>query len=306
MNRSEWLEMRRKTMGASDAPIILGISPWSSPHEIWLSKMGMDATEETQAMRLGHYLQSGVALEALHQIGGSVVAEEPFAVHQNGWASATPDYIIRQDDQNVILEIKCTHEKNWDTVPEHYLMQVHWQCWVHGIERAYIAVLHGSSQVKVYELQINLFSDWFVDSIAHAKTWWDNFVVEGAEPDTDKTGDEQLKTAIRAASGTSVDLDDQIIDKLRRIAQIKREAAPSNDELASLEREVKEAIGTAEVGMYQGKTVVTWKETVSKRFDSKRFQADRPDIAKEYISETVSRRFLPKEDLILSLTEVTV
>lgn len=305
MNRSEWLDMRRKTMGASDAPIVLGVSPWSSPHEIWLSKMGMDATEETQAMRLGHYLQSGVAMEALHQIGGAILSEEPFAVHPNGWASATPDYLIRQDDENVILEIKCTHEKSWDTVPEHYLMQVHWQCWVHGIDRAYIAVLHGSSQVKVYELQINLFSDWFVDSVAHAKAWWDNHVILGVEPTWGSTSDDGLKSAIRAASGTSVDLDEQIIDKLRRIAQIKRETAPATDELSTLEREVKDAIGAAEVGLYQGKTVVTYKETVSKRFDTKKFQADRPDIAKEYLSETVSRRFLLKEDAIFSLTEVT-
>jgi putative phage-type endonuclease len=305
MNRTEWLEVRRKTIGASDAPIILGISPWSSPHDIWISKMGMDATEETQAMRLGHYLQSGVAMEALHQIGGSILSEEDFAVHPNGWASATPDYVIRQDDDNVILEIKCTHEKSWDTVPEHYLLQVHWQCWVHGIDRAYIAVLHGSSQVKVYELQIDLFSDWFVDSVAHVKAWFDNHVSDAEEPAIEQKRNDALKAAIRAASGTSVDLSEEIIDKMRRIAQIKRETAPATDELSALEREVKEAIGTAEVGLYQGKTVVTYKETVSKRFDTKKFQADRPDIAKDYLSETVSRRFLLKDDLILSLTEVT-
>jgi putative phage-type endonuclease len=305
MNRTEWLEVRRKTIGASDAPIILGISPWSSPHDIWISKMGMDATEETQAMRLGHYLQSGVAMEALHQIGGSILSEEDFAVHPNGWASATPDYVIRQDDDNVILEIKCTHEKSWDTVPEHYLLQVHWQCWVHGIDRAYIAVLHGSSQVKVYELQIDLFSDWFIDSVAHVKAWFDNHVSLAEEPALTSKRNEDLKAAIRAASGTSVDLSEEIIDKMRRIAQIKRETTPATDELSALEREVKEAIGTAEVGLYQGKTVVTYKETVSKRFDTKKFQADRPDIAKDYLSETVSRRFLLKDDLILSLTEVT-
>jgi predicted phage-related endonuclease len=244
-------------------------------------------------------------MEALHQIGGSILSEEAFAVHPNGWASATPDYIIRQDDDNVILEIKCTHEKSWDTVPEHYLLQVHWQCWVHGIDRAYIAVLHGSSQVKVYELQIDLFSDWFIDSVAHVKAWFDNHVSDAEEPAIEQKRNDALKAAIRAASGTSVDLSEEIIDKMRRIAQIKRETAPATDELSALEREVKEAIGTAEVGLYQGKTVVTYKETVSKRFDTKKFQADRPDIAKDYLSETVSRRFLLKDDLILSLTEVT-
>ena len=297
-------EARRKTIGASDAPIILKISPWSCEHDIWLSKKGMDPTEETQAMRLGHYLQRGVALEALHQIGGSIVHEEAFAVHPNGWASATPDYIIRQDDSNVILEIKTTHERSWDLVPEHYLLQVHWQCWVHGIERAYIAVLHGATNVRVYEVHVNLYSDWFVDAVAHAKAWYDKYMVMGEEPPWGKGHDDDaLRTAIRATAGASIDLDGDLIDKIHRIAMLKKQTGPATKELEQLEREVKEAIGAAEVGLYQGKTVVTYKETVSKRFDQKRLQAEKPDLAKQYTIESVSRRFLIKDEILFSMVE---
>lgn len=305
MLSAELKQARRQTIGASDVGIILGISPWSTTdHDIWLSKKGMDATEETQAMRLGHFLQRGVALEALHQVGGSIIQEEVFAIHPNGWASATPDYTIRQDDANVILEIKTTHERSWDVVPEHYLLQVHWQCWVHGIERAYIAALHGATNVRVYEINVNLYHDWFVDCVARAKQWYDKYMVMGEEPPWGKADDnEHLRTAIRAAAGTSVDLPDDIMAKLRRITQLKKQTGPATKELEQLEKEVKETIGAAEVGLYRGKTVVTYKESVSQSFDTKRFQAEKPDIAKQYTIERVSRRFLPKEDAIFSFSE---
>lgn len=36
-----WLEFRQKRIGASDAPIILGVSPWKTPRQLWLDKKGL-------------------------------------------------------------------------------------------------------------------------------------------------------------------------------------------------------------------------------------------------------------------------
>lgn len=37
----EWLEFRRKHIGASDAPIIMGVSPWKTPLMLWQEKLGL-------------------------------------------------------------------------------------------------------------------------------------------------------------------------------------------------------------------------------------------------------------------------
>ena len=37
-NTPEWLEFRRKKIGASDAPIILEVSTWKTPYQLWLVK----------------------------------------------------------------------------------------------------------------------------------------------------------------------------------------------------------------------------------------------------------------------------
>lgn len=292
--------LRRKTIGASDAPIILGISPWSSPHELWIEKSGMDMSSDTQRTRLGNYLQHGVAMEALNQIGGSIISEEPFAVHVDGWASATPDYIIRQGDSNAIIEVKTTHERSWDAVPEHYLLQVNWQCWVHGIDRAYVAALHGGLNVQVYEIQPALQSVWFVDAVARCKKWYDLYMQGDAEPARHKHDNSDLRAAIRAESGKVVDLDEEIVGYMQRLAELKKQAGPVTDEISALEKIVKERLSTAEVGMFAGKTLVTWKESVSNSFDSARFKTEYPDLAKQFTKQTISRRFLLKEDAIHS------
>jgi putative phage-type endonuclease len=308
MLTDEQRERRRKTIGASDAPIVMGISPWSSQRELWLEKAGFDSQEETQSTRLGNYLQYGVAMEALKQIGGNILLEEPFLQHADGWASATPDYIIGQGDDRAILEIKTTHQRSWDIVPEHYLLQVNWQAWVAGIDRAYLACLHGEGlKVAIYEITPSLQSSWFINAVRECKRFWERYIQGNEEvPKDAKTAEsEELKAAIRAESGKSVDLDIETLGYLRKLAELKRRNAPAADEIAVLEKLVKNRLDAAEVGLYSGQTVVTWKESVSNSFDSARFKTDYPDLAKQYTKQTISRRFLPKEDAILSLTSIS-
>jgi len=37
---TEWLEWRNKGIGSSDAPIVMGISPWKTPFQLWEEKTG--------------------------------------------------------------------------------------------------------------------------------------------------------------------------------------------------------------------------------------------------------------------------
>jgi len=42
-------EMERKGfIGGSDAPIILGLSPWKSPYQLWLEKIGQDKDQSSR------------------------------------------------------------------------------------------------------------------------------------------------------------------------------------------------------------------------------------------------------------------
>ncbi|MCB1614397.1 MAG: YqaJ viral recombinase family protein, partial [Pseudomonadales bacterium] len=42
MSREDWLDVRRRGIGASEAAAACGISPYQSPLELWLIKTGRD------------------------------------------------------------------------------------------------------------------------------------------------------------------------------------------------------------------------------------------------------------------------
>jgi len=56
---SEWLEWRRKGLGSSDAPIIMEVSPWKTPHELYLNKI----TPQTYAGKDDKELETNWAIE---------------------------------------------------------------------------------------------------------------------------------------------------------------------------------------------------------------------------------------------------
>ena len=53
----EWHEHRRKYRNASETPVILGLSPWQTPYQLWQLKLGLVEQEVTAAMRHGSELE---------------------------------------------------------------------------------------------------------------------------------------------------------------------------------------------------------------------------------------------------------
>ena len=49
----EWLAMRRTKIGASDAPIIMGVSPWTTPLQLWEQKVLGTSRAKTFFMQEG-------------------------------------------------------------------------------------------------------------------------------------------------------------------------------------------------------------------------------------------------------------
>ena len=69
-NTPEWQEFRKKRIGASDVPIIMGVSPWSDPLTLWRQKMDIvDTTFETAAMTHGRD-NEGIARDKFNAMMG--------------------------------------------------------------------------------------------------------------------------------------------------------------------------------------------------------------------------------------------
>lgn len=160
--REAWLLNRRKGIGASDAPAILGVSRWRSAYEVWLDKIGAVPLDHgmTPEMEWGLRHEPAIALAYQEAAGCELAAPKSIQnpKHPFMWAS-----IDRISDKGRVVELKTSRSSDgWgdpgtDEVPEEYLVQVVQQLQVARDamtdidgEAGDIAVLVGLSDFRVY------------------------------------------------------------------------------------------------------------------------------------------------------------
>jgi putative phage-type endonuclease len=146
----EWHEHRRKHRNASETPVVLGLSPWTTPHQLWELKTGRaPQTEVTAAMAHGTQLepQARAAYEA--QTG---LILEPLVL-VDGEYSASLDGITLGGE--LVLEIKCPRSKDSKIlaevragrVPVHVFWQIQTQLLVSGAGLAHLYVYDGATGI---------------------------------------------------------------------------------------------------------------------------------------------------------------
>lgn len=80
--------------------------------------------------------------------------------------------------------------------------------------------------------------------------------------------------------------------KINELRELRRMADELNSEIESIQDEIKAHMTAEQVDTLTGANwKVTWKEVVSKRFDSTAFKKAMPELAEQYTKETRSKRF---------------
>jgi len=107
-NKSDWLEFRKTRIGASDAPIIMGDSPWTTPLQLWSRKLGIEPEqEENGAMRRGKELEP-IALRKFNKEYGFDCKPAVVVSSKIDYMSASLDGLYQISDlDDVIVELKC-------------------------------------------------------------------------------------------------------------------------------------------------------------------------------------------------------
>lgn len=133
----EWLELRRTKIGASDAPIIMGVSPWMTAYQLWEYKVGLRAPqEETDSMRRGRSMED-VARRRFEEEMGIIVFPAVLFHRDHDWMMASLDGI--DIEHKTIVEIKCPGKKDQEEamegrVPKKYYPQLQHQMAVCGVD----------------------------------------------------------------------------------------------------------------------------------------------------------------------------
>lgn len=178
---AEWLEARRKGVTASEIAVVLGLSPYGSPFELYHRKTGTLPLElaDNDEMALGRYMEDFMAGRFAERHPEFIVdgdGRRLFAHPERPWQMATPDRLIQDSatfgiaehdgvfevENLAVLECKIDGGSDeWgddgtDEIPVHYRCQVLWQMDTLGVTTGYVAcLLWQKRKVRVYELTMD-------------------------------------------------------------------------------------------------------------------------------------------------------
>jgi putative phage-type endonuclease len=150
-----WLEARRTGVTASDLPILMGHGT-ITPLELYNKKLSGDEIESTRQMQFGLHLESLICewatedlmADKLKLVNWHCVRKE----HKN--FQATVDAVATIGSEAVPVEIKTavySDKDQWldDSMPKHYYLQVQWQLYITGADRAYLVCLPGGNASRL-------------------------------------------------------------------------------------------------------------------------------------------------------------
>jgi len=181
----QWLQWRREGIGASDAPIIMGLSPYKTPFQLWEEKTGRHVDTETPwAARMGN--QKEPLVRAHYELLRGVECPPLLCVHPS-WPIFRASLDGYDKERNVIIEIKCPGKAEHQgakegRVPEKYYPQCQHQLMVTGADR----VDYVSHNVDFAIVEVYPDRDYISSYIQKACAFWDLVQKDQPPPFVDK------------------------------------------------------------------------------------------------------------------------
>lgn len=303
-DRNEWLDYRRAGIGSSEIATIVGLNPYETPYQLWRRKIGLDEPKsETFAMKAGHYLE-----DAVSQFWSDATGRQIIKASAGDWivrnddkpfVQVSPDRTYwlddnRNNDNKGILECKTTQRViDADDLPKTWFCQVQYQLGGAEIQQGSIAWLTAGREFGYQDL--TLVPDFYAWLVEEAERFWVDNVMGGKEPDCANVQDVLIKFN-RHTDSKVIEVGDEIMQAYTQLKDVRAEINKLEEQKDALEAKLKMGFGDAEAISYGGNTLATWKAGKdSEKFDAKAFQADHPELAKQYTkSVKSSRRFLLK------------
>lgn len=177
------VDVRRKYLGSSDIPVVMGVSKYKSKRELWLEKTGQRLPEDISnrdAVLLGTELESVIREKVERELGQKF----PPQTFLDGYRRAQLDGF--NDESKVMVEIKTVGADRFadaenKVIWDDHKFQVQWQLMLSGAKKAiYVAFLVKEDKMTTFEVLPDE-AVWANMQLAADKFW--GAVMNNTEPD---------------------------------------------------------------------------------------------------------------------------
>lgn len=303
MARKDWLMLRKNGIGGSDAGAVCGLNPYMSPLEVYVSKTCEDMHEEVpdnEAMREGRDFEDYVAKRFMEASGLKVRRSNMmYASKEHPFMIADIDRLVTGREGGIMgLECKTASPysaEKWKDgkIPAHYIIQCYHYMAVLGAKLWYIAVMVYGREFKYMKIERD--EEIIQQLIRIEENFWKNNVMKRIMPEPD--GSEAAEAFINrhfAESRKELSIPLTGFDeKLHRREEITGLINQLDTEKKKIEQEIKAYMDEAEYARNEN-FLVSWKNSITNRIDTKRLKAEMPDVYERFLNPVRSRKFMVK------------
>ncbi len=304
LSHEEWLNLRKRGIGGSDAAAVCGLNRWRGPLDVYLDKTSTHQEEiDNDSMYWGRIMEPVLRKEFSKRIDLKV-EEVPFmfCYKEYPFMLANIDGIVHEADGSVsLLEIKTANgyaAKDWENgLPQEYYIQIQHYLAVCDLQKAYICVLIGGNDFR-YEV-IDRDEETIQMLIAMESSFWNEHIIGKNPPPADCTSSNALNSLYPESNGTIIILPDEADKLISSIEEIKQMEDDLKEGKAEAENRLKSIMKDAECGKTPSGYTVRWKNSITNRLDTTKLKADEPELVSKYTKATSYRRFsitAPKEE----------
>lgn len=311
ITREEWLKLRTKGIGGSDAAAVADLNPYKSKVAVFLEKTGQMPPEEAgEAAYWGNLLEDVVAKEFSRRTGLKIQRSNHLYVHpEHPFMLGNVDRTITDSNKRRgILEVKTTgsfNKKNWvdagndteeaDWAPEHYMIQLQHYLAVRGFDYGFFAVLIGGNDFRYkYVERDERVIKYLIELESH---FWKEHVEKNVPPLTDGSlASTNLLSYLYPNSepDSIVQFSSVQEDLITELREAKEEANTAETRLEAAKNAVKAIMQDSETAMFNGERIATWKTSQRGGFDAKTMRLKHPEIYEEFSYQKPVRTFLIK------------
>ena len=297
----EWLEERRKSIGASEVAAVMGLSRYSTALEVYKSKQGIADNFDPLLGWIGHESEPIIERWVSRWSGVPVTLEPGFMARSTARPElhATFDRISR--DPFTTWQFKTAHQyagHHWDEgVPTDIRVQVQAEMFVAGTDRAAVVVWIGGREFRLYwEPRDNVFiDDHMVPALVE---FWGNLRAGVAPPPQNVT--EAVETWPGEVS-SQMELDDDTFDLLEELTVSRSDRKAMEEREDEIKLELAPLIANATELYRDGRLAYTYRPQKGRTsFDREGLERDHPDVLAAYTRQGSPQRIIryvkPKEE----------
>jgi putative phage-type endonuclease len=276
-DRAAWLEARRKSIGASDSPKILGLSVYGSPVGVFADKLALMPEDPVtaEAAEWGLLLEPLVAARYARETGLELLDPGRYTLLRSTahpFLHASPDRLVQHPTRGLgVLSIKTASAykaEEWsEEVPPAYQVQVQHELLVTGLAWASVAVLIGGQRFRYLDC-VERDATFIERLLPELETFW--AAVQRREPPS-VDASEACRLALRQLypreePGTAIALDPALGEWDDAWLEAKKQTDYWGDRKTLCEHTLIRALGPAAKGVLPSGVAWTYKSQTRKEF----------------------------------------